>query len=88
MLVVAPFGVFETWWGALLAFVVAGARRHGVRLAGLRAHGPAETPEGFGVLFRLGVFPMFLFSGAFFPIANLGDVGRVGGPADARCGTA
>jgi lipooligosaccharide transport system permease protein len=27
------------------------------------------------VLLRLGVFPLFLFSGAFFPIANLGDVG-------------
>ena len=27
------------------------------------------------MLFRLGVFPLFLFSGAFFPIANLGDVG-------------
>jgi lipooligosaccharide transport system permease protein len=34
-----------------------------------------STPEGFGVLFRLGVFPMFLFSGAFFPVANLGEVG-------------
>ena len=26
------------------------------------------------MLFRLGVFPLFLFSGAFFPVANLGDV--------------
>ena len=25
-------------------------------------------------MFRLGVFPLFLFSGAFFPIANLGAV--------------
>ncbi len=35
-----------------------------------------SSPEGFGVLFRLGVFPMFLFSGAFFPIENLGEVGE------------
>ena len=28
------------------------------------------------MLFRLGVFPLFLFSGAFFPIANLGAVGE------------
>ena len=35
-----------------------------------------NSPEGFGVLFRLGVFPLFLFSGAFFPVANLGDVGE------------
>ena len=27
------------------------------------------------MLFRLGVFPLFLFSGAFFPVSNLGDVG-------------
>ena len=40
-----------------------------------------ELEEGFGVLFRLGVFPLFLFSGAFFPVANLGEVGS-GSPAD------
>ena len=28
------------------------------------------------MLFRLGVFPMFLFSGAFFPIENLGPIGE------------
>ena len=28
------------------------------------------------MLFRLGVFPLFLFSGAFFPISNLGAVGE------------
>ncbi len=33
------------------------------------------SEAAFGVLFRLGVFPLFLFSGAFFPITNLGDVG-------------
>ena len=31
MLVVAPFGVFETWWGAVLAFFVADPGRHGLR---------------------------------------------------------
>ena len=30
-----------------------------------------ETDSVFSVLFRLGVTPMFLFSGTFFPIANL-----------------
>ena len=34
-----------------------------------------RTESGFGVLFRLMIFPMFLFSGAFFPIDNLGAVG-------------
>ena len=32
-----------------------------------------RSEEGFGVLFRLGVFPLFLFSGAFFPVDNLDD---------------
>jgi hypothetical protein len=38
------------------------------------------------VLFRLGVFPLFLFSGAFFPISNLGRSasGRPADPAVAR----
>lgn len=75
LLVVAPFGVYATWWGAVLTL--------GVQLlvgAAFASLGYAFTtrltsPEGFGVLFRLVIFPLFLFSGAFFPIANLGEVG-------------
>lgn len=73
--VLAPFGVFATWWGPVLAF---GAQLLvGMTFATLvyglttRLH----SEEGFGVLFRLGVFPLFLFSGAFFPVANLGEIG-------------
>ena len=33
-----------------------------------------RSEQAFGVLFRLGVLPLTLFSGAFFPIANLGPV--------------
>jgi lipooligosaccharide transport system permease protein len=36
--------------------------------AGLRSE------QGFAVIFRLGIFPLFLFSGAFFPVSNLGPV--------------
>ncbi len=75
MLVVAPFGVFESWWGALLAFVtqvLIGSAFGSVVYAFTTR---LTSPEGFGVLFRLGVFPLFLFSGAFFPVENLGDVG-------------
>jgi lipooligosaccharide transport system permease protein len=75
MLVVAPFGVFESWWGALLAFVtqVLIGSAFGSLVYALTTR--LTSPEGFGVLFRLGVFPLFLFSGAFFPIANLGEAG-------------
>ena len=75
MLVLAPFGVFQTWWGPLLAFV-------SQVLVGM-AFAPLvyafttriKSEASFGLLFRLGVFPLFLFSGAFFPVDNLGDVG-------------
>jgi lipooligosaccharide transport system permease protein len=75
MLVVAPFGIFETWWGALLALVsqVLVGMAFGSVVYALTTR--LSSPEGFGVLFRLGVFPLFLFSGAFFPITNLGDFG-------------
>jgi lipooligosaccharide transport system permease protein len=30
-----------------------------------------ENDSGFSVLFRFGVMPLFLFSGTFFPVAQL-----------------
>jgi lipooligosaccharide transport system permease protein len=75
MLVLVPFGVFETWWGALLAYVVQVlvGTAFGSLVYAMTTR--LDNPEGFGLLFRLGIFPLFLFSGAFFPIANLGEVG-------------
>lgn len=75
MLVLAPFGVFESWWGPPVAFltqVVVGMAFAALTYAFTTR---IRSEASFGVLFRLGVFPMFLFSGAFFPVANLGDVG-------------
>lgn len=76
MVALAPFGVFETWWGPLLAFVsqVLVGAVFAVLVYGVSAR--LRSEEGFGVLFRLGVFPLFLFSGAFFPVSNLGAVGE------------
>jgi lipooligosaccharide transport system permease protein len=75
-LAVAPFGVFASCWGAFAAFL-------SQLLVGMAfatwVYGYStrlRSEEGFGVLFRLGVFPLFLFSGAFFPISNLGTVGE------------
>jgi lipooligosaccharide transport system permease protein len=74
MAVLAPFGVFATWWGAVGAFgaqvLVGMAFAAVVYSVTVRM----RSEEGFGVIFRLGVFPLFLFSGAFFPVANLGPV--------------
>ena len=74
-LVLLPFGVFETWWGPILAFVaqVLVGMVFGVWVYGVSAR--LKSEEGFGLIFRLGVFPLFLFSGAFFPVSNLGEVG-------------
>jgi lipooligosaccharide transport system permease protein len=75
MLVLAPFGVFTTLWGPLLAF--ASQVLVGMAFAALvyAYTTRIKSEASFGVLFRLGVFPLFLFSGAFFPVSNLGDVG-------------
>jgi lipooligosaccharide transport system permease protein len=70
-LVMAPFGVFATVWGAVLAFLVqflvalAFATPIYAFSAGLK------DESAFAVVFRLGMIPLFLFSGAFFPIENL-----------------
>lgn len=74
MLVLAPFGVFATWWGPLLAWLaqILVGTTFGTIVFGISARMRSE--EGFGVIFRLGVVPMLLFSGAFFPVDNLGPV--------------
>ena len=74
MLVLAPFGVFATWWGPLLAWLVQilVGIAFGSVVFGVSARMRSE--EGFGLIFRLGVIPLMLFSGAFFPIAKLGAV--------------
>ena len=74
-LVLAPFGVYGSWWGPVAAFAcqLLVGMTFAVWVYGFSAR--LRSEEGFGVLFRLGVFPLFLFSGAFFPISNLGDVG-------------
>jgi len=71
VVVMAPFGVFASVGGALGAFLV--SLLVGVAFAtpvfGLSAGLKDESP--FALVFRLGLMPLFLFSGAFFPVANL-----------------
>ncbi|MBS42264.1 MAG: ABC transporter [Nocardioides sp.] len=76
VVVTAPFGVYATWWGPLLGLGVQALTGicFGSLMYGYSCR--ITTDAAFGVLFRLVVFPMFLFSGAFFPVANLGPVGE------------
>ena len=73
VLVLVPFGVFATWWGVLGAILVQ-------PLLGLAFAAPvyaiaaATTQDAvFTLLFRVVMLPLFFFSGAFFPIGNLGS---------------
>jgi lipooligosaccharide transport system permease protein len=71
LLVMAPFGVFSSWTGVLLAWPVTVLT--GMAFAGV-FHAYSATiarEDGFAILYRLLVIPLFLFSGAFFPISNL-----------------
>jgi lipooligosaccharide transport system permease protein len=74
-LVMAPFGVFDSWWGPVLAWPA--TMLTGMAFAtwtfAFSAHVRSEA--AFGLLFRLGLIPLFLFSGSFFPIGNLGPWG-------------
>ncbi|WP_372728480.1 ABC transporter permease [Nocardioides sp.] len=69
--VMAPFGVFVSWPGVLAAFFVQ-------LLIGLAFAAPIyafsaglQDESAFALVFRLGMIPLFLFSGAFFPVSNL-----------------
>jgi lipooligosaccharide transport system permease protein len=69
--VMAPFGVFESAPGVLGAFLVQlliGAA-FATPIYGFTAG--LKDESAFALVFRLGMIPMFLFSGAFFPISNL-----------------
>lgn len=72
-LVVALFGVFVSPLGA--AGAVAAAALTGVAFAfPVYAWSAGATNEqSFALIYRIGVIPMFLFSGAFFPISNLAE---------------
>jgi lipooligosaccharide transport system permease protein len=69
--VMAPFGVYESFEGVVGAFLVQIliGLAFATPIYGLSAGLKDEMP--FALVFRLGVIPMFLFSGAFFPIENL-----------------
>src|SRR3954451_13189467 len=73
-LVLAPFGVFESWWGVLLSFPVQLLIGLAFATPLYAITGAMRNESGFSLIFRLGMIPLFLFSGAFFPISNLGPV--------------
>jgi lipooligosaccharide transport system permease protein len=73
-LVLTPFGVFTSVLGALGAWLAAVLVGLAMALPVYAYSAGARSEAGFSLVFRLGVIPQFLFSGAFFPIANLSPV--------------
>ena len=71
--VLSAYGAVENWPGvpaALLTAMLVGL----AHAAPMFAFSCRITSESyFSLVFRLGVMPMMLFSGAFFPISQLGD---------------
>jgi lipooligosaccharide transport system permease protein len=72
LLVLVGFGVAASPWAVLAvpAAVLVGMA-HAAPVVAYAAWLERET--GFMLLFRLAVIPMFLFSGAFFPVSQLPD---------------
>ena len=70
LLIAAAFGTMHSWWALTIPLIVA--------LLGLAVAIPTfafsstiRTDSYLAVLFRLGVVPMSLFSGVFFPVEAL-----------------
>lgn len=68
--VAAPFGAFGSWW-VLLAVPVAvlTGMAFSVPTFALAAH--IDNDNAFSILFRFVMTPLMLFSGTFFPVAQL-----------------
>ena len=71
--VLAVFGLFVSVAGWFVA--VAGALLTALAFATpvYAFSAGAKSDQGFVLIYRLGIMPMFLFSGAFFPVSNLSE---------------
>jgi lipooligosaccharide transport system permease protein len=69
--VIAAFGALHSWEGGVAALLVVTlvGLAHAAPIVGLSARLKSES--GFSLIYRLGIMPMFLFSGAFFPLSQL-----------------
>jgi lipooligosaccharide transport system permease protein len=70
--VMTVLGAMGSWLGILtvpVALLVGMA--YGAPVVALSSQ--LTNPAGFSLVFRLGMVPMFLFSGAFFPVSQLPD---------------
>ena len=71
--VLVPFGVIGSWWGPLAALPVLVLLAAAFCLPTYAYAAGVTSEKSFTVILRLVMVPIFLFSGAFFPVANLPD---------------
>lgn len=71
LLVLAPFGVLHSVGGAVAAWLVAVLVGMAIAMPVYAFSVGTRSEAPFALVFRLGVIPQFLFSGAFFPVSNL-----------------
>jgi lipooligosaccharide transport system permease protein len=69
--ILALYSAVGTWWQALLvlAVMLLIGSAHATPMIAISSR--MKNESGFALVFRLGVLPMSLFSGAFFPISQL-----------------
>jgi lipooligosaccharide transport system permease protein len=71
LLVVAVFGIFDSPGAMLLAWAVQVLVGLAFATVFFGISASVRSESAFAVIQRLVIIPQFLFSGAFFPIANL-----------------
>lgn len=74
LLVLMLFGVFDSFAALLVAWLVQILIGLAFATVFYAISASMKNESGFAVIYRLVVIPQFLFSGAFFPIANLSPV--------------
>ena len=70
LLVAALLGGVPSVWGVLAIPAAALVRGRVLRAAVPRTRSGTRATSPFAVIMRIGVFPLFLFSGTFFPISR------------------
>ncbi len=71
LLVLVPFGVYTSVAGVIGAFFVQLLIGMAFAAPVMALTASVKDESVFALVFRLGMIPMFLFSGAFFPVGNL-----------------
>ena len=71
LLVLVPFGVYASAVGVVGAFLAQLLIGMAFAAPVMALSATVKDESYFALVFRLGMIPMFLFSGAFFPVANL-----------------